>query len=104
VHLGEENTIIADEVFLAVTTLQAAFCNEIRTEMLKTLNRRVLSLACVCQVVCCSVNASEDWKTGMIIRIPKRHEKNALITEASLLNSAGKMYAKYIEKKMPRNN
>jgi len=104
VHLGEENTIIADEVFLAVTTLQAAFCNEIRTEMLKTLNRRVLSLACVCQVVCCSVNASEDWKTGMIIRIPKRHKKNGLITEASLLNSAGKMYAKYIEKKMPRNN
>jgi len=40
--LGEENTITAAEVSLAVKTLKAgkaAGCDEIRPEMLKALNR-----------------------------------------------------------------
>ena len=44
---GEENTITAAEVFLAVKTLKAAGCDEIRPEMLETLNRDS-SVAGVC--------------------------------------------------------
>jgi len=35
VHLREENTITAAEVYLAVKTLKAAGCYEFRPEMLK---------------------------------------------------------------------
>jgi len=38
VHLGKEKSF---EVFLAVKTLKAASCEEIQTEMLKTLNKEV---------------------------------------------------------------
>ena len=51
-HLVEENTNIAVEVFLAVKILKtgkAAECDEIRHEMLKALNKGVLRLARLCQ-------------------------------------------------------
>jgi len=41
VHPGEENTITSVEALLAIKTLKAAGCNEIRTEILKASNRKV---------------------------------------------------------------
>jgi len=42
VHFGEENTINAAEVFLAVKTMKTASCYKIRPEMLKALNMEFL--------------------------------------------------------------
>jgi len=77
--LGEESTITAAENFLAVKTLkagEAAGCDEILPEMLKTLNReRVYWLICMCQVVRRSRRAPKDWQTGVSIHIHKKGEK-----------------------------
>jgi len=42
VHLEEENTITAAELFPAIKTLKAADCDEIRPEMLKPWTKKVL--------------------------------------------------------------
>jgi len=66
-HLVAENTITPAEVFLAVKTLKAASCDEIRLKMLKALNREgVLWLNCVCQVSWCFGRPPKDWQTEMI--------------------------------------
>jgi len=49
-NFGKEKTITAAENFPAVKTLKVAVCNEIRPELLKAWNRRVLWLTRVCQV------------------------------------------------------
>jgi len=64
---GEENTITAAEVSLAVKTLKAkkaVGCDEIRPEMFKALTQEVLWLTHVCQVAWCSGRSLKISKLG----------------------------------------
>jgi len=67
----------AAEVFPAAKTLKAgkaAGCDEIRPEMLKALNRRVIWLSHARQVAWCSVRP-KDWHTGVIISIRMKGDR-----------------------------
>ena len=80
----EKNIISAAEVFLAFKKLKAgnaAWWDEIQLEMLKALNRGVIWLTRVCQVVWCI--GRKDWHTGVIIPIHKEENREALTTVAS---------------------
>jgi len=85
-----------------VKTLKAEGWDEIRPEMLKTLNGGVLWLTRVCHVACwCSGRASKGTKTGVITQYKRwETEENALINYPgiSLLCLNAKMYAKCFEK------
>jgi len=67
VHFVEEITIAAVEVPLAVKPLKAAGCDEIRPEMLRALNRGVLCLTLVYQVIWFCERLPKEWQTGVII-------------------------------------
>ena len=71
--MGKKHTIAAAEVSLAVKTLNAAGCDEIRPEMLKGLNHEgVLWLTRVRQVAWSSAKVPKDWQTGAIIPLHRR--------------------------------
>ena len=72
--MGEENTITAAKVLIAVKEMEAglaAGCGEIRHEMLKPLNK-VIWLTCMRQAAWCSGRGPEDWQAGVIIPIDKK--------------------------------
>ena len=73
----EENTVTADEVFLAVKKLTDG--DEMLPEMLKALNRGIIWLTRVCQVAWGSGSALKDWQTGMTIHIHKKRDGSECI-------------------------
>jgi len=101
VHFGEENTITATEASLAVKTLKAAGCDEIRPDMLKALNQGVLWLTRVCHVTWCSGRSPKDWQTGVIIPNTKEETESECTNYRgiSLLSLPGHVYAKCLEKR-----
>jgi len=80
VHLRKEISITATKILLAVKTLKAgmrAGCNEIRSEILKTLNREgILWLTCLCQLALCSGRTTNVWETEVIITIHKHVDRS----------------------------
>jgi len=103
-HLREENTITAAEVFLAVKTLKAvraAGWHEIRPEVLKGLEFGVLWLLHVPSVLA-FWKESNDWdQTWVILSIHKKGDRGACTDYRgiSLLSLPVKVNPKYFQKR-----